>query len=84
MEFAGSARKHGIGEDDVLHALRNVVRYWETEYDGELRVFAIGADRQGRMLEMVVVPASNPQRVIHADFLRPKFYFLGGDGSERS
>ena len=75
MEFSYSAGKHGIGEEDVLHALRNVVRYWESEYEGEARVFAIGPDRTGRMLELVVVPASNPQRVIHADILRPKFYY---------
>lgn len=75
MEISNSARRHGIDEDDILHALRNVIRYWETEYDGEVRVFAIGADRRGRVLEIVVVPASDPQRVIHADVLRPKFYF---------
>jgi uncharacterized DUF497 family protein len=75
MEISSSAGRHGIDEDDILHALRNVIRYWETEYDGEVRVFAIGADRSGRMLEIVVVPASDPQRVIHANVLRPKFYF---------
>jgi len=44
------------------------------EYDGETRLFVIGADRGGRLLEIVAVPATDPQRVIHADVLRPKFY----------
>jgi hypothetical protein len=74
VEFAESARKHGIDEADILHALRNIIRYWEMEYDGELRIFIIGADRAGTLLELVAVPASEPQRIIHADRLRSKFY----------
>ena len=41
---------------------------------GELRVFIIGADRSGRLLELVLVPADEPQRIIHADVLRPSRY----------
>lgn len=74
MDIAGSARKHGIPDDDILHALRNILRYIEQDYDGETRLFIIGADRGGRLLEIVVVPVTDPQRVIHADVLRPKFY----------
>lgn len=44
------------------------------EYDGELRIFIIGADRAGTLLELVAVPATEPQRIIHADRLRSKFY----------
>jgi len=69
-EIAGSTRKHGIADEDILHALRNV----QQDYDGETRLFIIGADRGGRLLEIVAVPAADPQRVIHADVLRPKFY----------
>lgn len=69
-----SARKHGVDDADILHAIRHPLRYIEQEYDGELRRLVIGADRAGRPLEIVVVPADEPQRVIHADWLRPKFY----------
>jgi len=58
------------------HALRNVVRYREIEADGEMRMLIIGPDRSGRYLELVAVPAGSPQRVIHADRLRAKFYDL--------
>lgn len=74
MEFTAGARKHGIEDADILHAIRNPFRYIEQEYDGELRMLILGADRTGRLLEVVVVPADDPQRVIHADRMRPKFY----------
>lgn len=74
MEIADSARKHGIGDRDIRHAVRHAIRYREMEYDGELRMFLIGADTTGRLLEIVAVPMDEPQRVIHADIMRPKFY----------
>jgi hypothetical protein len=46
----------------------------EYDYDGDERLLVIGADRYGRMLELVAVPADEPTRIIHADRLRPKFY----------
>jgi uncharacterized DUF497 family protein len=78
MEILPSARKHGITAEDILHALSTIVRYREQEYDGESRVFIIGSDRVGRLLELVLVPAHEPMRVIHADILRPHPYsYLG-------
>ncbi|MBX3194804.1 MAG: DUF4258 domain-containing protein [Microbacteriaceae bacterium] len=68
------AVKHGILVEDILHAIRNVMRYREHEYGGETRVLIIGPARDGRLLEVVVVPAGDPERVIHADALRGKFY----------
>jgi hypothetical protein len=41
---------------------------------GEERLFVIGPDSSGNLLELVAVPAAEPTRVIHADRLRPKFY----------
>lgn len=40
-------------------------------------MLVIGADRSGRLLEIVLVPADEPARVIHADVLRPgRFGYL--------
>lgn len=78
MEIAWSARKHGIDDDDILHAIANVIRYTEQFYDGEERIFLIGPARDGRFLELVLVPAKNPLQVIHADVLQPKNYRLLG------
>lgn len=76
MEVTASARKHGLTDADVLHAWRNVMRTVEQDYDGETRLLAIGPALDGALLELVVVPADQPLRVIHADRLRPKFYDL--------
>jgi len=42
-----SARKHGIEDADILHAIRNPLRYLEQEYGGESRRLVLGADRAG-------------------------------------
>ncbi len=74
MEIAASAKKHDIEDADIYHALDNPIRYREQEYDGELRIFLIGADRSARLIELVLVPATEPQRIIHADVLRASHY----------
>lgn len=74
MEIRGSARKHGISDEEIQHAWDNAIRLVEYEYDGEERLLVIGPDQHGRLLELVAVPAGEPTRIIHADRLRPKFY----------
>lgn len=73
MRITDSARKHDIEDADMLHAIDYAIRIIEQEYDGEIRQLIIGADRTGRLLEIVVV-TDEPARIIHADVLRPKFY----------
>ena len=63
-----------MADRDIRHAFENAMRIVEYEYAGEVRLLVIGADTQGRLLELVVVPVDQPSRVIHADVLRPKFY----------
>lgn len=72
-EIADSAHKHGLSDDDIWHAWRNVLRVAEQEYDGEARVIAVGPAHNGALLELVIVPADNPTRVIHADYARRSF-----------
>jgi uncharacterized DUF497 family protein len=74
VRISESARKHGVDDEDIVHAWDNAIRYVEYDYDGDERLLVIGADRHGRMLELVAVPADEPTRIIHADRLRPKFY----------
>lgn len=73
MDISESARKHGVDHEDIVHAWENAIRYVEYEYQGEERLLVMGADRHGRMLELVAVPADEPTRIIHADRLRLKF-----------
>lgn len=74
MRVTASAFKHGIAEEDILHAYNNAVRLIEIEQHGEDRLIVIGPDRAGNWLELVAMPADDADRIIHADRLRPKFF----------
>lgn len=74
VEIKQSARKHGFSDADIVHAYEHAIRYVEYEYNGEDRLLVIGADPNGRLLELVAVPGDSPNRIIHADELRTKFY----------
>jgi uncharacterized DUF497 family protein len=74
VQVADSARKHGISDESIVHAWENAIKLAEFEYEGEERLFVIGPDTSGNLLELVAVPADDPIRVIHADRLRPKFF----------
>lgn len=66
MEILESARRHGVSDDDIRHALRNAMNRIPQD-DGF--VMHIGPDRTGRLLEVGVVG----DRVIHAMPARPKY-----------
>jgi len=72
VEIADSARKHGVPDDDIWHAVRNPLRV----VPGDGRDLVIGPDRAGRLLEVVVLDddAGKEPVVIHAMRLRSKFY----------
>ncbi|MDA8072464.1 MAG: hypothetical protein M0Z82_12915 [Actinomycetota bacterium] len=71
MEIADRARRHGISDEDIQAAVQVPFRIVG---QGEDRVLVIGADRAGRLLEIVVLdPYDNPV-AIHAMPLRRKFY----------
>lgn len=74
MEIADSARKHGVSDASIVHGWENAIKLAEYEYEGEERLFVIGPDESGNLLELVAVPVVEPTRIIHADRLRPKFY----------
>lgn len=71
MEIADSARRHGIADDDIRHAAAMAIREVTQDVD---RVLIIGADRSGRLLEVVVLDPDTEPTAIHAMELRPTFY----------
>jgi hypothetical protein len=73
VEVRGSAHNHDLTDEAILHAWRNALRYVELEYKGELQTLVIGPDQTGRLVELII-PNNEPERIIHADVLRPKFY----------
>jgi hypothetical protein len=72
VEIADSARKHGVLDEDMQHAIRHPVRV----VPGDGRDLVIGADRSGRLLEVVILDDDPDQEpiVIHAMTLRVKFH----------
>ena len=64
-----SARKHGIQDEDMLHAYRHPVRVFEV---GDL-VMLIGGDRSGRLLEVGMTEAEGIEFIVHAMPARSKF-----------
>jgi hypothetical protein len=68
--IAESARKHGIGDDDILHAFNHPIRV--EELDERLLMF-VGPDRAGRFLGIGVVMATDGPVIVHAMEARPKY-----------
>jgi hypothetical protein len=65
-----SARKHGISDEDMLHALRNPAG---VDYlDDGLTMF-IGAAQDGTLLEVGAVDGDDGPVIIHADRARAKY-----------
>lgn len=74
MEIADSARKHGVLDEDIEHAVRWALRRI-FQADNPVRVLFIGASRNGTLLEIVVLaPGTEDEVAIHAMPLRQKFY----------
>lgn len=64
-----SARKHGVADDDILHAYRNPIRV----FDLEDLTMLIGPDQSARLLEIGVAHAESVDFVVHAMPARPRF-----------
>ena len=79
MEIYQSARRHGIADADILHAVEHALAVGEQD-DG--KVLCLGPDRAGNMLEVVAVAREDgTEVVIHAMRMRPKYEpFLRGEG----
>ena len=64
-----SARKHGVEDDDILHAYRNPIRV----FDLDDLTMLIGPDRAARLLEVGIAHADSIDFVVHAMPARPRF-----------
>ncbi len=69
--IAPSAKRHGVDEEDILHAYRNATDAWALD---EGLVMLVGSDRSGALLEIGVVRSDDGTAVIvHAMKARGKF-----------
>lgn len=64
-----SARKHGVADEDMLHAYRNPIRVFEFD---DLTIL-IGPDAAGRLLEVGSATAEGIEFIVHAMPARQKF-----------
>lgn len=71
MIIEPSARKHGVHDKDMRHALRNHWRRIET--DDAARTMVIGPSTTGQPLEIVIVRDEAGVAIIHAMVARRKF-----------
>ena len=64
-----SARKHGIADEDMLHALRNAI----IEVLDDDIVMIIGPNRHGNLIEVAIIKSKNNYLIIHAMQAREKY-----------
>jgi len=64
-----SARKHGIADDDMIHAYRHAIRW----LDVDDFVMCIGPNRHGNLLEIGYTTDQNAVQIFHAMPARHKF-----------
>ena len=79
MEIYRSARRHGLGDEDINHAIEHALAAGEQE-DG--KVLYLGPDRSANLLEVLSVLRDDATEiVIHAMRMRAKYEpFLRGEG----
>ena len=70
-DIEASARRHGVTDDDILHALRTHWRAFETD-DPAVTLY-IGPATTAEPVEIGVVEDDQGMAVIHAMPARPKF-----------
>lgn len=78
VEIHHTARRHGIDDETIRHALSHALTIIDLEPDADPpKVLAIGPDHAGNLLEIVWLElADGFELVIHAMPLRQTFYAL--------
>ena len=73
MEIHGSARRHGVANQDILHAIEHALAIEDAGEDPD-RWLVIGPDTAANLLEVVVmITAEGSQIAIHAMPMREKY-----------
>lgn len=78
MEIHASARRHGVADEDTLHAIDHALAIEDAGEEPD-RWLVVGPDRAGNLLEVVVLTTvENTELAIHAMPMRAKFRRLLG------
>jgi orotate phosphoribosyltransferase len=71
VEIASSARKHGVSDEDISHAVRNAIEWIDLDDDLDM---VIGPAMAGAWIEVgISYRYSDAGTIIHAMPARPKF-----------
>ncbi|MBA3250556.1 MAG: hypothetical protein H0T66_09700 [Geodermatophilaceae bacterium] len=68
--IVASARKHGIADDDILHAFNHPVRY-EVLDDGFVMI--VGPTRSAQLIELGLIDTDHGPVIVHAMTARRKY-----------
>lgn len=72
-----SARKHGISDEDAVHAATWPAITFALDDENPQRMLHLGFDTKGRLLELVVLTWDDGTReLIHAMLARPQYMRL--------
>jgi hypothetical protein len=84
VEIHHSARRHGIGDEDIHHAIRNARVVVDMDPNGDPpKVLVIGPNRVGNPIEVIVLDLADDRfMAIHAMPLRPTLYGLLGEDDD--
>lgn len=73
MEIHDAARKHGVVNEDIHHAINHALAIEDAGEDPD-RWLVIGPDRAGNLLEVIVLTTVEDNRLaIHAMPMRARF-----------
>lgn len=71
VEIHPSARKHGVADEDIQHAVSRAMAIFDQDDDTRLY---LGPSQSADLLEVVtIVRAVGPELAIHAMRMRPKY-----------
>jgi hypothetical protein len=78
VEVHKSARRHRVGDDDILHAAAHPLVVVDVESEGDPpKLFVIGPSRAGNLLEVVMlILVEDRLLAIHAMRLQRRYYEL--------
>ena len=74
-----SARKYGVSDDDIRHAVLNAVGAVRSESRPDFVMF-VGPDQNANLLEVGVLDDEGDEYVIHAMRARPQYLTALGQG----
>lgn len=82
VEIRPSARKHGVSDDDIRHAIDNATAAITRPEQPDFTML-IGPDASARLLEVGIIETDDQDYVIHAMTARNKYLAMldtsGGD-----